>query len=316
MSESYDLNVAQELAAWDQWKERCAVATCDKSPQHYLRRRVIKALRRRLQQNGVGTQGIIDDNDIVSDFDLYMAHKDGAPVEIGINKRDTTAPSANSGGERKDYKKHKDFIWKKLVDSADPPMKVLNGVLLGPRGMVNDICAWMIKRHFMAHAERIAHHESGKIFNYFKYAQHLDAPVNEEEASSLSDFLADDAMPSADQAAALSDSELQMAVKELVSSLTDDEKAVLLAKLYRMNITAPELCALIGRQKSAMSDFARKLEQKLKNWLQDNEAESLLNSSFYELLCATLLANLTQKQPLSKAMEEFLGCIKRAVGRG
>lgn len=318
MNDNYDMTSNQELAAWDEWKKICSVEACNETNRHYLRRRVIKSIRELLVRckaiddydhtGRPGANGIIDDNDIVSNFDLFMAYKDGAPVDIGMDRLKPAETPTGTNGERKEYKQYKDFIWKKVADSNDPPMQVLNGKLLGPMGIVNDVCKWLITRNFMAQEETET--KTGKKVKRFVYHQRLDRPQGETGTSTIGDLLPDKTITTPDQAATLSDSELELSVGELISSLSNDEKAVLLAMLCAMNISAPELCAAIGRKKSATSQFALKIKERLMTWLQDNNAQSLLDIRFFAMLSATLRAELAKNKPISPAMQDFLASVK------
>ncbi|NMA44961.1 MAG: hypothetical protein GX945_00210 [Lentisphaerae bacterium] len=320
MSDNDCLSSEQEMAAWDKWKEICFIDGCPDAERTYLRRRVIYSMRelllkkRAISNLAQFDDALVNDDDIVTAFDLFMAYKDGAPVDIGITRRSApdTPPDAAKG--RSAYTRHKEHIWKKMLASSDPHLKVLNGKLLGPMGIIQDVSDWLIEKYFPAYKKRKVQEETGKYIRRFEYCTSMDSPLTEDSDSTLGDLLVDDSIVTPDQAAAGSAHEFGEVAQRLLGILDNSEKAILLALLCEMNCSAPELCAALGRQKSAACEMAGKLKQRLHDWLADNDAETLWDMDFYKILVAALVADLRQQKPQTKDMKDFLATITQLHG--
>lgn len=311
MNDSDDLSSEQELAAWDKWKEICFIGGCPEEARTYLRRRVIYAMRELLKKIGSEDHNVqVNGDDIVMAFDLFMAYKDGAPVDIGVARRSASGSPPDSAKGRSAYTQHKDYIWHKMLASSDPPMKVLNGKLLGPQGIIMDVCEWLIKKHFMVFQKTKVDKVTGERKRRFGFYTSLDAPLTDDSDTTSGENQASDIFPAPDQAAAESELELEQIAQKLLGTLKVDEKTVLLAMLSNMNCSAPELCAALGRQKSASCQLASRLTQRLRSW-NNSDAEVPWGMSFYTTLVAALYAELRQQKSQTQGMKDFLATIER-----
>lgn len=317
MKASSTLSTEEELAAWNAWKKICFVDGCPPEARSYLRRRIISKMLRLLVNNGAldrhdcldtyGQYGPVDDHDIIQAFDLFRANND-QPVIADQDSNPTNA-SELSGLARRQYKEHKDFVWAKIAASNDPPMKVINGMLLGPRGIINEVCNELIKSYFPAFSARVIQQESQKAVRRFFYAQSIDQPVADNDARTLGDMIVDELALPPDRSAAENDTEYACIAHELIATLSQEEKIILLAMLHHISASTVQLCRAVGRQKSTCCKLAAALPQKLSRWLTQSDDRPPMNSSFLFAIRAGLVHALQEQSPHEKNLREFLAII-------
>lgn len=308
------LTPEEELAAWDAWKDICFVDGCLPSARRYLRRRIIDKMRRELSKCGIDLRkdNRLNADELITVFDQFLSSKDGTPA--GLAGGQPKGSMLSAGKPRRVFKQHKEYVWSKVASSSDPPMQVINGLLLGPRGMVMDVFRRVMKDYYSAQAVRIVNEESGKIVRRYQ------RPVSLQETSDTLDGqgrtqeeqLADSLLPPPDEQAMQAREELKEALSGLVRALSIDEKVVLLGSLLELKASDPHVCQAIGRQKSTACALQKSVLGKLQQWYQTSEdAPGALTIALYHVLRELLIDDLGQAA--RPAVTDFLAWARCAT---
>ena len=122
------------LKAWNEWKEICSIIGCSDENKERLKKIVRKAFENKLSRVlGKDARSFAPD-DCAAEFDNGIFEKAEKP---GIDRRT---------GKERVKKNYKDFVWNSIVQSSDPPLKIINGLLIGSKGIINDIVINYLKR--------------------------------------------------------------------------------------------------------------------------------------------------------------------------
>ncbi|HHV04417.1 MAG: hypothetical protein ACOX6W_08200 [Lentisphaeria bacterium] len=301
-SKSPILSPKEELAAWNAWKEICFIDGCPPEQRDYLRRRVIFRINEELQKYYPGEQwnSRISPNEMIIEFDLFLAYKNGLPAESGISKK-----------PRHHFKRHKDFIWYKLNCSSDPPMQVLNGILLGSKGKIMDVVRKLLKTYYQIREERVPHAKSGKTVRRLIRTESLHEPLQENEGNSytLEERIAS-AQAAPDELAAQNLEDMRNALSRLVATLTKEGKLVLLAKLLMINASEPSLARALGRGKSTAYALLKQVQEKVQRWyLNNDDVPKIVTVEAHQIFCELLIAALQQNA--SPEAQNFLHKVQK-----
>ncbi|MFA6929690.1 MAG: hypothetical protein WCT05_05140 [Lentisphaeria bacterium] len=294
----------EELAAWNAWKKICFVDGCPPEQRSYLRRRIIAKMTHELRKYGIdtGRDHWLSDDELVSEFDLFLACKDGASPEGGGSESGRVA----NGLSRRQFKQHKDYIWNKLQGSKDPPMQVLNGILLGPRSIIMDVLRKVLRSHYSTREVRLIDRNTGTKVRRLQRLKSLQEPL--EGADGRSDTLEErlaDKQPTPDALAGENSAELKITLQLLVQTLSREERLVLLAKLLRINASAPSVSRVLGRGKSTVCALLRQVQEKVQHWYQTSEdIPKCVTVEMHQIFCDLLVAGLQQET--SPAIQDFL----------
>lgn len=121
MSNQELLSSNVEIDCWNQWKLKCAVFRCDDQTQEYLSREIWGKFYWFSKSIGLVPPSM---KDAITEFDSYLIER-----EYGEGGREP--------------KRWKNVIWKAMEESKDPPMKIINGKLLGRHGVLwNVVRRW------------------------------------------------------------------------------------------------------------------------------------------------------------------------------
>jgi hypothetical protein len=286
-----------ELAAWNAWKKICFIDGCPPEQREYLRRRVIYRVNEELQKYYPDEywDDRISPDEMVIEFDLFLAYKDGVPLEPGTSKM-----------PRHNFKQHKDFLWHKLSLSSDPPMQVLNGRLLGSKGMVMDVVRKLIKTYYQVREEGMIHEESGKKVRRMIRTRSLQEPLREGEDAgyTLGERLASD-QATPDKLLAQNLEDVRKALECLVATLTREEQLVLLASLLKINASAALLTQVLGRGKSTTCAMSKQVLEKIQQWWRNNDdMPKLMTVEVHQIFCDLLMTALEQNA--SPEVQDFL----------
>ena len=286
-----------ELAAWNTWKKICFIDGCPPEQREYLRRRVISRVNEELQKYYPDERwdDRISPDEMIIEFDLFLAYKDGLPLESGTSKM-----------PRHNFKQHKDFLWHKLSLSSDPPMQVLNGRILGPKGMITDMVRKLIKTYYQVSEERVPCGTNGKTVRRLIRTRSLQAPLQASEDANykLEEHIASDQLPP-DELLAQNIDDMRKALERLVATLTKEEKLVLLAKLLKVNASAPSLARAIGRSKSTACALSNQVQEKVQRWYQRNDdVPKLVTVEVHQAFCELLITSL--QHDVSPEEQSFL----------
>lgn len=111
------------LTAWGEWKEICSILGCGDEAKNLLLMEIGKAFRRKL---GATVGEIAYEHLYDADADEMFARE----FDCGITEKAFI---------EKKKKNYKDYVWSKIAACKDEPLKVIRGILTGPRGYINNI---------------------------------------------------------------------------------------------------------------------------------------------------------------------------------
>lgn len=138
---------ARRLKAWNAWKEVCWVHGLGKrledlsvigtaEDEELLSTMITKAFKKKLSPFMLQL-GDEDGRIQLSDID-FAQEFDNALLEYEEAKRYKKGHFGEEAYIRKP-KAWKDFVWDAVARSDDPPLKVINGKLIGPQGVINQV---------------------------------------------------------------------------------------------------------------------------------------------------------------------------------
>ena len=152
---------ARRLKAWNAWKEVCWVHGLGKprgdnlpivgtaEDEELLAKAIRNAFLRKLTPfrmqlaDSKGNIALLTDLDCAQEFDHALLEYET------VDRRDRRF--RDDGQIRPRLKKSwKDFVWQSLAASKDPPLKVVNGQLLGPKGIINQVVEDWLLSNFTA----------------------------------------------------------------------------------------------------------------------------------------------------------------------
>ena len=143
--------------SWQKWKEICSIMGCPEPERTSLEKRVGRAFNKRLSS-------FIRENNPVPEVDMETAAQ---AFDVGVIEK---VPHA---GHAKTYK---DYIWYLIAQNPDePPLRIINGKLLGKEGLINDIVLSYLQKDTGV-ALRIC--RNGKGTRYALIGECLDAPIS------------------------------------------------------------------------------------------------------------------------------------------
>ncbi len=278
---------AAMLAAWEEWKERCAVQRCQARNRMMLSKVLTKAFRDKLFAVTDGTVSTIDGKD----WDEGKANPFVHEFDVGIIEKAEAPGDNRQTGAEKVKKNYKDATWAAVRESQDPPLKVIHGKLIGPKGIINDIVEHYVERNCPFHWVTVNGRRS-LIRSGVSVDEPLRGDGGGESAKTWEELLRDCStppeLPPGDVA------ELRRLVWELLSL---EECAALLADFRGLTLEHPALLEFLGRTKGA-SYAAR-----------DRARQTLLQ-------CRDLLSGDTQRLALDfmlRQLKERLAAEKRAL---
>ena len=146
---------ARKLTAWNAWKEVCWVHGLGKprgdlpivgteADERLLAQSIRNAFLRKLTPfkeqlaDSKGNIALLTDLDCAQEFDNAL---------IEYEKTDRRDKRFLDDGQihLKQKKAWKDFVWASIAASDDPPLKVINGQLLGSKGVINQVVEdWLL----------------------------------------------------------------------------------------------------------------------------------------------------------------------------
>lgn len=294
MNNKYDpVYNAKELQAWHEWKRICAVCGCGEEEQQLLKRALRSGFREAYKRSKLRNSFEIPKEtceELIHEFDIQIIEREFCP---GIDRRT---------GKPRQKKKYKNYYWELLEKSSDDPLKVLRGMLVGPKGLVNDIMNNYLRSngiYFTASAS-----EYGK-----KHVQaisiHEALSGGEENDLTLEKTLAADILPRKlnedDQA------ELQQRVEQ---DFTLQELALILAKTHKISVDNEHLKCAVQLKKTRANEIQEIALGKLgKVLIQFDEEEDKLDAIGYMKSCAI------KRLRAEKQYSGFLSKIEEAESR-
>ena len=237
-------NGDQLLEAWNEWKDLCSIAACSDKNRKPLTKLVTAGFREKL---ATLVKYKVTPSLAVHEFDTAIIFK-----AVNPRKNKTT-------GEQRVKKAWKEFTWKKVAESKDPPLKVIHGELIGPRSVMSEIVEEYVESNF-----------SGKSGGH---AFHPDLSTDieiEGKDGSITKF--EDFLPSPNPS--LSDDEkndLRRDIEKILNeNFTPQEMACLLAKGAGITLTNRNLLDFCGFESTKANEVCNSALGRLQKILVSN----------------------------------------------
>lgn len=240
----------RKLDAWNEWKTICSILGCSPEHRQALKGLVGNAFIKKANQ-AVGNPFFLKNTtdtqeEYAQEFDMGIIEKATNP---GIDKRT---------GKERVKKNYKDYVWHKIEESSDEPLKVIHGILIGPQGIINDIVEnYLVNQHGFVWTNK-----DGKRFLSHPDSMNASVEGKDGSATEVGDLIEILCTPPEE----LDDSELELIKKE-VNKYTIQEAAVFLASLVRLSLADQTLLELIELEKSQAYEMNKKLLAKLQLFL-------------------------------------------------
>lgn len=154
-------------------------------------------------------------------------------------------------------KVYKDFVWAKLAESDDPPLKIIRGKLLGKYGIINGIAERYLRENYFEIWVRCNEYKNAK--------SRKDAPANLPQITHISinhpqNESEDDTNP-VERIPDPSQNEpvdsLSFLAQDIRAAFTCEEIAFMLAKIYRL-LSDPDFLQLVGKKREAANEYWNK----------------------------------------------------------
>ena len=274
------------LEAWNEWKTVCSILKCSPKNSQLLAKLVGNSFRQKLARVIHNPHPVDDIQTCAHEFDMGIIEKATNP---GIDKRTE---------QERTKKNYKDVAWQKCEESNDAPLKVIHGILIGPRGIINEIVESYVEKEYGYDWLN----EAGKRF--LAHHQSINAPVegNDGSTTEWGDFINDLCTPPQN----LDDSELELISQE-VKKYTPQEAAILLASLADLAMTDPTLLAFIDKGKTWASEKIIDIRTRLGLFLEAYFSKD----SFLQIQVLTQIKKLFfVKLAAEKGASEFLSMVK------
>lgn len=267
----------EELKAWMQWKEVCAIMKCDEPLREILKAKVTDAFRKKFARISPEVLKIaFNENNVnwANEFDIGIIEKS----ELSKTK-----------------KNYKDFTWQKIKESSDPPLKVIRGELLGGKSIINGIA----ERYLRVNHHTVWKNVSGCYSNYKRCKRHgksknckkcdkyencknwifvsTEAPLNEGntgDSRTIGSTLQDNSKSP--------ESSFDIEVLEqCFPKFSNTDAAILLCHLEGIALTNPNLLEFVGKAKTRVNDRLNNfIVPKLRNMSNDCKEACKKNTDF------------------------------------
>lgn len=259
------------LSAWNEWKAICSIEGCSSENREPLVRLVTAGFLKKLTclvglaEARELLAGSEEANLAVQQFDTGLIFKAKNP---GVAKRT---------GKAKVAKIWKEFVWHKIDESSDPPLKVIHGELIGPRGAMSEIVEEFVAKNFSGELTKHRFAPMESISNEFE-----DKDGNRQN---FEDFL----VPAEETLSNEQESDLRMTLKKILDeNFTAQEKACLLAKDAGIALTDRSLLDFCGFESSKANDMCnnaiKRLSDLLRGHFSRNECIVICTGILFSLL--------------------------------
>lgn len=258
-----ELENERALVAWQEWKDVCWVSGCSPANKDTLSEEIDTAFKEKINKIEF-LSGSARNWDFVQEFDCALVEYEHCE-EQGFE-----VYHKGYYGDKNHVKKAKawkDYTWSKVADSNDPPLKVIRGILVGPKGIINEIFEDMIERNYsVKNSTRkkdgmriFVQHESmdKKAYKDENDGKTLTiGDMVEDESSSIFESFLDSSI----------NSEMWTSFEDyLCKYFTSKECAVLLAEIYGIKIYKDEQILLeLEIKKSTANKILNNAKEKLK----------------------------------------------------
>lgn len=268
----------RELAAWNEWKQVCRIMKCSDENSAVLVERMYKSSKRALDDFLSSSNPNWEDE----------FSEEGWGQEIGM----FFDSYIQEGVENDKKKNYKDFIWLKIEEGNDPPLKIIRGQLTAPKRVLSNVLEKFVK-------------EKGLVVGVKDHcstsSSSLNEKVSEEEGTdekmdllaSVSTSLPD--IPNEER------KEFSHLIKEMFSS---SECVILLSYFCRIAFTDPIVEAAAGVKKSRAGKMLENLLERLVPLQKEFKA---LAYEYGQGAVADMVVDILKEQlKAEKSLSEFL----------
>lgn len=312
---SHDERDRASLEAWCEWKRICSIRGCEKQKRDLLAKEVAKAFDRKLTE-------ALGENRWWLLGDLKPKPKEGSKQEGEEEEEDEKTRKKRKEEEEerihelahefdcgiiekadlaKTKRNYKDYVWQKIKESNDPPLKVIRGLLFGGRKDSKHFCFinlivdnWLIAKGLQVSSRK--NPRTGKRVRIWYKPESADGIIYKVGNNKDSDDFSGSLCTWEDMGSFDSYVENLEYEKAFRGVFDIADAAILLSKAYGISVTTDkELFAFTGLSKSAISkrmlDYKNKLKTKLdKEVVEELDADnpcaaSAMFSTLVKILC-------------------------------
>lgn len=281
MSSQIDKN-DRELAAWNEWKQVCQIMKCSEENSAILVDRMYKSSTESLEKLLYPLNSNWGDE----------FTKEGWGQEIG-----KSFDAYIQEGEESDKKKnYKDFIWLKIEEGNDPPLKIIRGHLTASRRVLSNVLEKFVV-------------EKGLVVGVSKHisanSSSLDERIGEEEDSCRKvDMLPFEPTSLPD----IPNEEKVEFVRRFKDMFSSSECVILLAYFKRIAFTDPIVETAAGVKKSRAGKI---LEDLLERLVPLQKEFKSLAYEYGQGAVADMVVDILKKQiKAEKSLSEFLSRVE------
>ena len=272
----------RELVAWNEWKQVCQILKCSEENSAILVDRMYKSSRESLEKLLYASNSNWEDE----------FSKEGWGQEIG---RYFDA-YIREGVENEKKKNYKDFIWLKIEEGNDPPLKIIRGQLTASKSVLSNVLEKFVKEKGLV---------VGVKDHYSTSSSSLNEKIGDEEDSvekidtlhfmpaSLPDISEEEKV------------EFAHRFKEMFSS---SECVILLAHLKRIALTDPIVEMATGVKKSRASEIRNDLLERMV--LLGDEVRPLASEYGWTAVKDMVVDILKEQIKAEKSLSEFLSRVE------
>ena len=268
----------RELVAWNEWKQVCQILKCSEENSAILVDRMYKSSRDSLEKLLYASNSNWEDE----------FTKEGWGQEIG----ESFDAYIREGVENEKKKNYKDFIWLKIEEENDPPLKIIRGQLTASKSVLSNVLEKFVKEKGLV---------VGVKDHYSTSSSSLNEKIGDEEDSvekidtlhfvpaSLPDIPEEEKV------------EFTRLFKEMFSS---SECVILLAYFKRIAFTDPIVESAVGVKKSRASKMLENLLERLMPLQKEFKS---LAYEYGQGAVADMVVNILKEQiKAEKSLSEFL----------
>jgi hypothetical protein len=268
----------RELAAWNEWKQVCQIMRCSDENSSALVERMYKSSKASLEKFLYASN---------PNWEEEFA-KEGWGQEIGR----CFDAYIREGVENEKKKNYKDFIWLKIEERNDPPLKIIRGQLTASNSVLSNVLEKFVKEKGLV---------VGVKDHYSTSSSSLNEKIGDEEDSvekidalhfvpaSLPDIPEEEKV------------EFAHRFKEMFSS---SECVILLAHLKRIALTDPIVEMATGVKKSRASEIRNDLLERMV--LLGDEIRPLASEYGWTAVKDMVVNILKEQIKAEKSLTEFL----------
>lgn len=253
-----------QMEAWMDWKQICDLAKCDTSSQ-----RILGALALTRFNKECRRISYVDTYNMVNQFiDRYEGEEleeesTGKKVKTVYEAFQRFESHAITTQHKTLNKSYKDYIFYQAINSDDPPLKVINGLV---KSMMRDVVRTYLQKE-CGFRSRVDADGKKRL-----YQSNVSLNAQSDDGSSLENFLTDLIDMKPDEAAALDiiKQEAEKLAKRIEPELSHVERISCAADYLECVRSDKELLKIINMNSSSFGDISsRKIPKKVLNGINE-----------------------------------------------